>query len=167
MTLALSQARIARALCGALLALAIATTALAHVTHLTPEYQKLLRARHRFHALLQAANLPPPVLALCADERGKLADPHGRWQSGSTLASTPLPMKRLIWAVTDGTHYVVHYERGTPTHSYHVMIATADFTGAHAKLIWRARGASALPGLTGLLKALDEDTLDDAPARYF
>jgi len=159
--------RLMSLICCALLAGALTGEAVAAVRHLTPEYQKLLRARHRFHVLLQAGNLPPPVLALCADERGKLADPRAKWQSGTALGNGQLPAKRLIWAVTDGTHFVVHYERAAPTHRYHVMIASSDPTGSHAQLVWRARLDKALPSFKALLDALDEDALEDSPARDF
>jgi len=47
----------------------------ADVTKLPAVDQKALRDVSRFHQLLAATNLPPTVFSLCADDRGRLAEP--------------------------------------------------------------------------------------------
>ena len=76
------------------------------------------------------ADLPAELLAQCKDGDGRLADPGAAWVSGSLVWNAVLPRHRLLWAVTIGPYYVVHFERGGFAHTYRVLIAKGDGNGA-------------------------------------
>ena len=53
----------------------------ADVTKLSSEDRKVLEDSSRFHEVLSTKDLPPAVVALCADDKGKLADPGQNWNA--------------------------------------------------------------------------------------
>jgi hypothetical protein len=67
--------------------------------------------------------LPAPVLHLCADFNGAMADPGASWNAVDT-GPADRPHRRLIWAVTDLTTYVVHFEVGGRSHYYATVAAS-------------------------------------------
>ena len=89
----------------------------AEVTRLPPEYRRALQDVTRFREIRAVRNLPPVVVSLCADDKGKIAEPGQKWEATDFITDDKLPSKRLIWAATDGERYVVHYERGGRAHS--------------------------------------------------
>lgn len=123
-----------------LLAATMQTFCCADVTKLSAENRKTLQDSSRFHEVTASTNLPPAVVALCADDKGKLAEPRQKWQVTDQVTDDTLPGKRLIWAVTDGEHYVVHYERGGRGHSSHILVATHKRGDGKAKVVWRGIG---------------------------
>src|SRR5690348_9701135 len=93
-----------------LLTLAIQIRCGADVTRLPFEHRRVLEDSSRFRQILATTNLPPAILALCADAAGRLADPGGKWEATDVISDPSLPRKRLIWAAAAGEYYVVHYE---------------------------------------------------------
>src|SRR5438477_8186963 len=67
---------------------------LAGVTKLPADDQKVLREVSRFHAIHGATNLPPVVFALCADSRGRLAEPGQKWQVTDAITDDKLPDRK-------------------------------------------------------------------------
>ena len=104
---------------------AVATHSLcsADVTKLSAQDRKVLLDAPRFHEIHSTKDLPPAVVALCADDNGKLADPGQNWNVTDATMDPTLPWKRLIWAAAGSDYYVVHYERGGIDHSFHVLVA--------------------------------------------
>ncbi len=91
----------------------------ANVTKLTTADRKVLQDSSRFHEVHATGDLPPAVIALCADD-GRIAEPSQKWQATDVIGDPTLPGKRSIWAAVGGEYYVVHYERGGVAHSFHV-----------------------------------------------
>ena len=112
----------------------------ADVTELPPEDLKALGEVARFHEIHSATNLPPAVFVLCADVKGKLAEPGQNWAVTDVKGDDIFPKKRLIWAVTDGDYYVVHYERGGYAHTFHILVAKLNQGENKPSLVWRSVG---------------------------
>lgn len=121
--------------------MALQSYCLAEVTKLPADDQKVLRDVSRFHQIVAATNLPPTVLSLCVDGSGRLAEPGQKWEATDLIMDDRLPTKRLIWAVTDGNYYVVHYERGGRGHSFHVLVAKLKTGDSKPSFVWRGVGA--------------------------
>src|SRR5215510_11667943 len=102
----------------------------ADVTKLAGADRRRLERPGAFHEVHAVTDLPAAVVALCADGNGRLAEPGARWEVGDYISDPALPRKRLIWAATDGTYYVVHYEIGGRAHSFLVLVATMASPGA-------------------------------------
>ena len=145
---------------GFLLAAAIQTCCVADVTKLPPEHRKVLEDSSRFRQLVATTNLPPAIVALCADDAGRLAQPGQKWQATDIIRDSSLPCKRLIWAAVAGEYYVVHYERGGRGHSFHVLVATLTKGEQKPRVIWRGVG-DRLKGYSAFLDALRSRKLDD------
>jgi hypothetical protein len=144
-----------------LFALTMQTPCYADVTKLAAEHRKVLLDSSRFHELRSTTNLPPTVAALCTDGKGKLAEPGQKWQVTDIITDDSLPRKRLIWGVTDGEHYVVHYEQGGRGHSFHVLVATYNAGDSKAKVVWEGAGDQ-FKDYSPFLIALEKNKLDDA-----
>ena len=132
----------------------------ADVTKLPAVNQKVLREISRFHELHAATNLPSSVFALCADGNGRLAEPGQMWQVTDFITDGKLPRKRLIWAVTDGDYYIVHYERGGYSHSFHILVAKLKAGESKPSFIWRGVGEK-LKDYRAFLDAVVSNKLDD------
>jgi predicted mannosyl-3-phosphoglycerate phosphatase (HAD superfamily) len=143
-----------------LFAVTMQTLCYADVTKLSTEHRKALQDSSRFHEVRASTNLPPAVVALCADDKRKLAEPRQKWEATDTITDDTLPRKRLIWAATDGKHYVVHYERGGRGHSFHILVATYKSGDSKAKVVWRGVGDQ-LKDYNTFLAALEKNKLDD------
>jgi hypothetical protein len=111
-----------RSLC-ILLAIAIQSFCSADVTKLPADDRKVLLDASRFHEVHSTKDLPRAIVALCVDDKGKLADPGQNWNPTDAITDPTLPWKRLIWAAVGGDYYVVHYERGGIDHSFHILVA--------------------------------------------
>src|SRR5262249_8276702 len=95
-----------------LFALATQVLCVADVTKLPKKHRKVLEDTSRFLAVHATTNLPPAIVALCADKNGRLAEPNQKWEETDYISDRSLPRKRLIWAAVANEYYVVHYERG-------------------------------------------------------
>jgi hypothetical protein len=62
--------------------------------------------------------------------------------------------------MTDGEHYIVHYERGGFAHSVHILVATKKAGERKANAVWRAMGGP-FKDYAAFLAALKKDKLDD------
>jgi hypothetical protein len=152
-------ARMAFGFC-ALLAIAIQSVCYADVTKLPAEDRKALLDASRFHEFHSTRDLPPAVVALCVDDKGKLADPGQNWNATDAITDPTLPWKRLIWAAVGSDYYVVHYERGGIDHSFHILVAKLAKNDAKPKLVWHAVGHQ-LKDYRAFLDALRTGKLDD------
>ncbi len=141
-------------------ALAVLTGCSAEVTKLPAGQRKMLQDSSRFHEIRATADLPPSVVALCADNHGKLADPGQKWEATDVIMDDTLSRKRLVWAATDGEHYVVHYESGGRGHGFHVLVATFKNGDAMPTEIWHGVGGQ-LQDYAAFLGALQAGKLDD------
>jgi len=140
--------------------LLVAVQGFADVTKLPIDTQRLLHDASRFHA---TTVLPGGIFALCADHNGRLADPGGAWEATDVISDKTLPTKRLIWAVTDGDYYVVHYERGGRGHSFHVLVARLE--DSKAQLVWHGVG-NHFKDYSAFLNELQTGELDDRRDYY-
>jgi len=146
---------------GVLLVVAIQAFSYADVTKLSAEHRKALQDSKRVHEVRSTTNLPPAVVALCADDNGRLAEPGQNWEPTDVIIDSKLPRKRLIWAATDGEYLVVHYERGGIAHSFHVLIAELKHGNTNPRVVWRGVGGQ-LKDYKAFLAALDSNKLDDS-----
>jgi hypothetical protein len=143
-----------------LLAVAIQGLCYADVTKLSSEDRKVLQDSSRFHEVHSTKDLPPPVVALCADDNGKLADPGQNWNATDAVTDPTLPWKRLIWAAVGDDYYILHYERGGIDHSFHVLVATLTKNDAKPKVFWTGLGGP-FKDYAAFLAALKNGKLDD------
>jgi hypothetical protein len=127
---------------------------------LSTEDRRALQDSSQFHEVHSTKDLPPAVVALCADDNGKLADPGQNWNPTDATTDPTLPWKRLSWAAVGGEYYVVHYERGGIAHSFHILVAKLPKGEAKPKLIWSGVGRS-LKDYAAFLDALRNGKLDD------
>jgi hypothetical protein len=139
---------------------AIQTLCYADVTKLPAEDRKALLDASRFHEVHSTKDLPPAVIALCVDDKGKLADPGQNWNATDVITDPTLPGKRLIWAAIGGDYYVVHYERGGIDHSFHILVAKLAKNDSKPTVVWRAVGHQ-LKDYAAFLDALRSGKLDD------
>ena len=123
-----------------LFAVAIQILCFADVTKLPAGDRKVLLDGSRFHEVHSTKDLPPAVVALCVDDKGKLADPGQNWNATDAITDPTLPWKRLIWAAAGSDYYVVHYERGGIDHSFHILVAKLTKDNAKPKVIWSGVG---------------------------
>ena len=117
-----------------LFATAIQGLCSADVTRLAADDRKVLGDASRFHEVHSTSDLPSAIVALCAGDGGKIAEPDQKWNATDAIIDPSLPGKRLIWATAGGDYYVVHYERGGIAHTFHVLIAKL----VKPKVIWSA-----------------------------
>ena len=113
-----------------------------------------------FHEVRVTNDLPPAIVALCADDKGRLAEPGQKWTATDFVRDATVPRKRLIWWGVAGTYYVVHYERGGRGHSFHVLVATFTKGDANPKVVWHGVG-DRLKNYAAFLDALRNGKLDD------
>lgn len=132
----------------------------ANVTKLPAEHRKVLQDASRFHGVRATTNLPSTVVKLCTDLNGRIAEPGREWEASDVIRGDKLPRKRLIWAVTDGEHYVVHYERGGIAHSFHILVVSLAKGTTKPTFVWRGVGDQ-LRGYAAFLSALKTNKLDD------
>lgn len=142
-------------------AVAIQIPCYAEVTKLSAEHRKALQDFSRFHEIRATKDLPPAVVALCADESGRLAEPGQKWEITDVITDVTLPRKRLIWAVTDGEYYVVHYERGGYGHSFHMLVVAFTKGDAMPGDAWYGVG-NQLKDYPAFIAALHKGELDDS-----
>jgi hypothetical protein len=119
-----------------------------------------LQAPGRFTEIVLVDKLPPQVVALVVDENQRIADPGKSWEATDAITDASLPMRRLIWAVTDGNIYVVHYERGGRGHSFHFLVVTLGKDDPKSTNIWRGVGMPAR-NFAAFLDALHLGEIDD------
>ena len=146
---------------GVLLVVAAQASCYADVTKLSAEHRKGLQDSKRFHEVRSTTNLPPAVVALCADDNGRLAEPGQNWEPTDVIMDSKLPRKRLIWAATDGEYFVVHYERGGIAHSFQFLVAELKHGNTNPRVLWRGVDGQ-LKDYKAFLAALDSNKLDDS-----
>src|SRR5947207_13171611 len=123
-----------------LLTMVIQSCCFAAVTEQPAAHRKILEDSSRFREVMATTNLPPAIVALCADDSGRLAEPGQKWEATDVITNPSLPRTRLVWAATDDEHYVVHYERGGRAHNFHVLVATLPKGQLKPKVVWRGVG---------------------------
>ena len=144
-----------------LLAMAIHGCCSADVTKLPADDLNALRDVSRFHEIHAATNLPPAVFAFCADHHGRLAGPGQKWEVSDVITDAELPQKRLIWAVTDGSYFVAHYEGGGYAHSFHILVAKLEAGHGKLSFAWHGVCFDPLKDFKAFLDAVASKKLDD------
>jgi len=142
-----------------LFAVAIQSLCYADITKLPAEDRKVLQDSSRFHEVHSTNDLPPTVIALCAED-GRLAEPGQNWNASDVVTDPNLPGKRLIWAAAGGEYYVVHYERGGIAHTFHILVAKLTKNDTKPNAVWRAVGGP-LKDYAAFVDALRSGKLDD------
>ena len=141
---------------------AVATQSLcyADITKLPAEDRKILENSSRFQEVHSTRDLPPAILALCVDDKGRLADPGQNWNATDAITDPTLPWKRLVWAAVGSDYYVAHYERGGIDHSFHILVAKLTKNDGKPTVVWRAVGHQ-LKDYAAFVSALRTGKLDD------
>jgi len=143
-----------------LFGIAIQSLCFADVAKLPAEDRKVLLDSSRFHEVHSIGDLPPAIVALCADDKGKLADPGQNWNATDVVTDVTLPWKRLVWAAVGSDYYAVHYERGGIDHSFHILVAKFANGNSKPAVIWHAVGRQFKDYMT-FVDALRSGKLDD------
>ena len=112
----------------------------ADVTKLSAEDRKVLQDSSSFREVHSTSDLPSPIVAVCAGDKNKLAEPGGKWNATDSIIDPTLPGKRLIWVAIGRDYHVVHYERGGIAHTFHVLIAKLAKGEEKPKVAWSAVG---------------------------
>jgi hypothetical protein len=89
----------------------------------------LLRSA-RFTPLTHVGELPLPVLRVCLNDPEQVAEPGGPFNP--TDAGVPghtEPHERLVWAATDGEHYVAEFEYGGIGYHRTILVVDNDPSG--------------------------------------
>jgi|SRR5260221_8981387 len=144
-----------------LVVMAVQSICIADFTKLPSDDQKALRDVSRFHEIHAATNLPPAVFAFCADHSGRLAEPGQKWEVSDVIIDAALPQKRMIWAVTDGSYFVVHYESGGFAHGFHVLVARLEAGHGKPSFVWHGVCFDPLKDFRAFVDALATKKLDD------
>ena len=141
-------------------AMAIQICCYADVTKLSVEYHQALQDSSRFHEVRVTTNLPPAVVALCADDSGRLMS---RARNGRRPTSSLMKLSHASpssgWN-SDG-ECVVHYERGGRGHSFHVLVATFIKGDTKPKDTWRGVG-NRLKDYSAFSRSIEKRKLDDS-----
>jgi hypothetical protein len=127
---------------------------------LSAEDRKVLLDFSRFHEVRSTSELPPAIVALCAGDKGRIAEPGQKWNATDAISDPTLPGKRLIWGAVGGEYYIVHYERGGIAHTCHILVVKRPKTVAKPKVAWRAIGGP-FKDYAAFLDALRTGKLDD------
>lgn len=144
----------------ALLFTVVATTlATSPSPELSPDHRRAVEASAKFHPVSSTTDLPPPIVSIITGPGGKIAEPGGKWEATDAISDASLPAKRLIWAATDGEHYVVHYERGGIAHTHHILVAQIPPNDKNAEFVWTVR-TQPLADYAAFVTALRANTLD-------
>ena len=121
----------------------------ADVTKLPAQDRGALQDASRLHEVHSTKDLPPAIVALCVDDKGRLADPGQNWNATDAVTDPTLPWKRLIWAAVGSDYSVVHYERGGIDHSFHILVVKLTKNDGKPKVVWHAVGHQLkLPGIS-------------------
>ena len=144
-----------------LITIATSTLCFADITRLPTEQRLALSHASQFHELHAVAELPRSIFKLCADDKGRLAEPGQKWQPTDVASDDSLARKRLIWAATNGDYYVVHYESGGIAHGYHVLVAKLQRNEQAPTFWWHAIGKP-LKDFSAFSGAIANNKLDDA-----
>ena len=150
-----------KALVSFILAVAIPVLSSGQVTRLSAKHRKALEDASRFRQFYSTTNLPTAVIALCADQNGRLANPAQKWQATDVINEPGLPRKRLAWAATDGQYNVVHYIRDGIGFSIHILVARLIAGDNKASFLWHGVGHH-LKDYEAFVAALKGDSLDDS-----
>ena len=132
----------------------------AEISKLTKEQRNLLRQARQSKTISRINDLPKPVIALCADSKGRFANPAEKWEPSDFIRDPSLPRKRMIWARNSGSYYIVHYESGGFAHGYHVLLSDFEDKTGSATIQWHGIGGR-LNDFETFLTAVDENKLDD------
>jgi hypothetical protein len=149
-----------RSIVAAVLVVACVVVGSAGITKLSRQDRRVLVDAARFREVGSVTNLPPALVALCADENGRFADRGGKWESTDVIMDPTLPRKRLVWAAVGGEYWVVYYERGGRGHGFHVLVARQEAADGKVKPVWRAVGGP-LKDYVAFVGAVVKNQLDD------
>ena len=145
---------------------------------LSAEDRKVLENVSRFHEAHSKDDLPGPIIALCAGDKKKLAEPDGKWNATDSIINPSLPGKRLIWAAIGGDYYVVHYERGGSRtrfmcrlQSSQRMTPTPNWFGSpsevHLKITWHLlRGCETGSWTTASIMCIKRRAWGSRPTKF-
>lgn len=114
-----------------------------------------------FHMLDPSTPLPREAVRFCSDSNGRFAMPGARWAPTDVLSQGgALPSRRLIWAASNQSLLVIHFEQGGFAHTYKVVVLrTTGDRGAY-DLAWR--GSSPwLKNYADFVLALQTNDLQD------
>jgi hypothetical protein len=101
---------------------------------LPSNYRLALLQVDRFHEVTQVRELPSAVTTACFGS-AKVADPKGNWSVGCTPTTPDEPFTHMSWAETDGSLWVVAWERGGIYYDGDVVLFRLD-SGGRTELVW-------------------------------
>jgi hypothetical protein len=130
-----------------------------NVTRMPPEHRKVLVDASHFSEVHATTNLPPAIVAICADGHGRLAEPGQKWEATDVIIDDSLPRCRLIWAAINGDYYVVHFERGGIGHEFVILIATMKSDTTKPTIIWQGDAVYLLKDYRAFVREMQANRL--------
>lgn len=137
-----------------MLAIIVPGICVAEDTDLKAADRAALQNAAQFHMLHSTADLPPAIVALCADSKGRLANPGQDWQETDVISLENLPYNRLIWAAVSQEYYVVHYEVGGYGQSFRILVVKLGDHGQKPVVVWRRLSVAQLKDYPAFIDAL-------------
>jgi hypothetical protein len=122
----------------AMVAILLCASLSCHAASTLPAAERARLENVRAFSMVSASTpLPREILKFCADQNGLIAIQGARWNAIDVMF-VGVPTRRVVWVSGGDGLFVVHYEQGGFSHSFHVAIAKVNATGY--ELIWRADG---------------------------
>src|SRR5438128_12425440 len=94
-----------------LFALAIQSLRYGDVMKLSTEERRVLQESSRLHGVHSTSDLSSAIVALCAGDNRKLADPGPAWQTTDVITAPTVPGKHTVGAATGGESCAVQSGR--------------------------------------------------------
>jgi hypothetical protein len=132
-----------------------------NVTRIPPEHRKVLVDASHFREVHATTNLPPAIVAICADRKGKLAEPGQVWNPTDLISDDGRPESRLVWAATNENYYVVHYERGGEMETSEILIATLGPDSKKPTIVWHGYAVYLLKDYRAFVREMQANRLID------
>jgi len=141
----------------------------AEVTHLSESDRSVLEHPDAFTQVNRVGGIPKSVIRAIADASHdpefRLADPGQEWQETDVIVEPRLSRRRLVFAASTPEYWLIHYELGGYSHSYHLVLVEGN--PGSEKVVWRATMFEMVASMREIPSLLASKELSDNPADGF
>jgi hypothetical protein len=119
------------------------------------EVRKAVQNGGKFREIRKVVDLPAGVLKALTNGGNIMANPGEDWQVTDVIdPGKNLPGRRLIWAASDGTHCLVHFETGGIAHVFHMTVLELGKDAPRELWSYSGRPLPELKDLSSFLEAV-------------